>query len=325
MKLLILLSTLILLSLVGVSQKPPQVLPNGVKVGKVKPGTSIITVDSVTQYSTGDIKFWKGPMQLSPNLPLGFKVGTISVPSTLTATEIGYNDGVTSNVQDQFSNVATQLGSKIDTTSTGNAYDYFYTKQQSQNLPYKSELLESFQRLGIIIKGVPAGGVSINSVMNGTSALTDGTCYFINFDVPDTVVWTGIKYVLNVAGNYTGDNYNGFALHTVTLAGVITKVVETVNDSELWKNTAYTIGTKAFPSPQTLLPGSYMISCHWNASATTTAPTVYTWGTITTNFPLLLLNGNKSAGYLTVQATTPASTTGSALTASSVMPFIFPY
>lgn len=297
----------------------------GVKVGDVKPGTSIITVDSITQYSTGDIKFWKGPMQLSPNLPLGFKVGTISVPATLTATEIGHADGTTGPIQDQINAVNAKADGKVDTTDIVNPYDYFYTKQQTQNLPYKSELLESFQRLGIIIKGVPAGGVNINSVMNGTSALTDGACYYVVFDVPDTVVWTGVKYVLNVAGNYTGDNYNGFALHTVTSAGVITKVVETVDDSELWKNTAYTIGTKAFPTPQTLLPGSYMISCHWNASATTTAPTVYTWGALTANFPLLLANGNKSAGYLTVQATTPVSTTGSALTASTIMPFIFPY
>lgn len=242
-----------------------------------------------------------------------------NMPVVVTGSELNALDNITGNLKEKIDSIKTQLNTTVDASTL------YYTKQQSQNLPYKSELLESFQRLGIIIKGVPAGGISINSVMNGTSALTDGTCYFVTFDVPDTVVWTGIKYVLNVAGNYTGDNYNGFALHTVTSAGVITKVVETINDAELWKNTAYTIGTKAFPTPQTLLPGSYMISCHWNASATTTAPTVYTWGTLTSNFPLLLTNGNKSSGYLTVQATTPASTTGSALTASTIMPFIFPY
>lgn len=239
------------------------------------------------------------------------------IAPTLTPTELNYVDGVTSNIQ-------TQLNGKGDLATATEATSLFYTKQQSEALKNGNNLLESLQRIGTVMKGVP-NGVSINSIMNGTSPLTDGTCYYLMFDVADTVVWTGVDFVLNVAGNYTGDNYNGFALHSVTAAGAITKITETANDANLFKATAYTLGTKAFPTPQTVLPGTYMISTHWNASATTTAPTIYTWGTITSNMGLVMLNGNKVAGYLTSQTATPASTTGTGLTVSSVMPFIFPY
>jgi hypothetical protein len=73
--------------------------PKGIKVGKTPIGTSVIVVDSITQYSTGDIKFWKGALQLSPNLPNGFKIGTAAV--TVGASEINALSGINGNVQAQ--------------------------------------------------------------------------------------------------------------------------------------------------------------------------------------------------------------------------------
>ena len=198
-----------------------------------------------------------------------------------------------------------------------------YTKQQSEALKNNNQLLEAMTRIGTIMKAVPIG-VSTVSAFNSTLALTDGACIYVMFDIPDTIVSTGVAFSLNVAGNFTADNYNGFSLNTVS-GSTYTKVTETVTDGNLFKTTAYTLGKKAWPTPQTLLPGTYMITCHWNASATTTAPTIYTWGAVSTNFGLLFSATNKLCGYLTNQTTTPISTTGSALTASSSIPFIFPY
>lgn len=204
------------------------------------------------------------------------------------------------------------------------ATDYFYTKQQAEALKNGNNFLEALQRFGTTIKAVPIG-IGINSLMNGTSVLTDGAVYYIAFDVADTIVSTGVNYVLNVAGNFTGDNYNGFGLFSVS-GGTYTKITQTVTDDNVWKASPFTLATKAWPTPQTLLPGVYMIALQWSASSTTTAPTIYTWGTLTANHALILTNSNKISGYVTSQTALPAtSTTGSALTVSSVLYGIWLY
>lgn len=55
---------LILLSF-GIISQAQLLAPKGIKIGKVKTGTGVITVDSITQYSTNQFKLWKGATLLN--------------------------------------------------------------------------------------------------------------------------------------------------------------------------------------------------------------------------------------------------------------------
>jgi len=123
--------------------------PKGIKVGKIKTGTSIVTIDSIRQYSTNGIQFYKGATQLSPYIAhtyitdwatavSGYVTGTpwtavgystLTGTETLTnktltspkinenivliptSTELNYVDGVTSAIQ-------TQLNAKANKADT---------------------------------------------------------------------------------------------------------------------------------------------------------------------------------------------------------------
>src|SRR3972149_6873851 len=120
MKKVFLVILIIFLALLSQGQS---VFPKGVKIGKVKTGTSIITVDSITQYSTGDVRFWKGSQQLSPNLVEGFKIGATAI--TTSATELNYVDGVTSTIQTQLNTRPTfqQWADSSETAYSNNQVD----------------------------------------------------------------------------------------------------------------------------------------------------------------------------------------------------------
>jgi len=215
---------------------------------------------------------------------------------------------------------------KLDTLSDAElelASTTFYNKTEIDALKTPSNFLEALTALGTTIKATPIG-VNINSLMNGTSALVDGAIYLIAFYIPKAITSTGINFVLNTAGNFTADNYNGFGLYSIS-GGTLTKITETATDGNVWKTTAYTLGSKAWPTPQTLAAGVYFVALHWNASATTTAPSIYTWGTLSSNHALILSNSNKISGYLTSQASLPSSTTGSAQTVNSVIHGVWMY
>lgn len=188
-----------------------------------------------------------------------------------------------------------------------------------------SNFLEALTAFGTSIKALPLG-TSIYSFMNGgTSTLVDGSVYYTAFYIPKAITCTGINFVLSTAGNYTADNYNGFGLFSVS-GGTYTKITETATDGNIWKTSAYTLGAKPWPSPQTLQPGIYIVALQWNASATTTAPVLYSMSPISANHGLILTNSNKISSYQTSQTALPATTvSASALTVGTLINGIWMY
>lgn len=197
-----------------------------------------------------------------------------------------------------------------------------YTKAEEDALLAVNEktsyLLKALQYFGSTVKALPIG-VGINGITNGTSALTSRAIQRVGFIIEKETVVTGVNFVLQVAFVGTGDQYNGFGLYSLNPAtGLSTKITETVNDLDLFKTTAYTLGIKAFPTPQALSPGIYYIDILYCSSAQSTAPTIYTWGTISANQTLYLTSPNKFTGILTGQTALAATVNNSAFTASTI-------
>lgn len=192
--------------------------------------------------------------------------------------------------------------------------DETYTKQQIQALPTDNQLVVGLRNYGSTIKALPFG-VTLANLFATQTTLADGVYYTALFEIKDTITVTGVGWVQQTQGSYTADNYNGVAIYTVS-GGTDTKLVETVNDGNIWKAVAGS-STKAFPTTQILLPGNYKISALWNASATPTAPIVYAHTTVGGNITYLLPNNQKISATLSAQTSMPASVVGSSLTSVS--------
>jgi hypothetical protein len=154
-------------------------------------------------------------------------------------------------------------------------------------------------------------------------AMADGRAYYCVIQVRDTTVFTGVRFVLATAGVYTADNFNGVALYSVS-GTTYTQVAVSADDGNIWKTTALSVGTKAFTSPYTAVPGIYYFAMVYNSSAQTTAPSIYAcdpWASA--NF--LLSTGNKIAGYVGAQTTLPATETAGDVTHYTNTPSIWFY
>lgn len=120
--------------------------------------------------------------------------------------------------------------------------------------------------------------IAAPTVISGTFALVDGQRNYTLYEVTDTVVVSKFSWVLSVQGSYTADNYNGIGLFSYNpTTKVYTKIIETADNGNIWKSAAESVQEVSF-TPQTLNPGFYAVGIIWNASATTTAPTMRTFG-----------------------------------------------
>jgi len=228
-------------------------------------------------------------------------------PTAVTASEIGRLDDVRDTIQKQ-------LDSKFDKDSAVVYSTLFYTKKEVQNLKINNQLVAGLQWYGSPIKALPYG-VALPHLFSSNSTMVDGTLWDMFVQIDDTMTITGVGYVQHTQGAYTSDQYNGFAIYS-TASGIDTKGVETVNDGNLWKAAAGKV-EKAFASPQVLLPGNYKVCAVWNASATTTAPIVYTHTGVSANITYLLPNSQKISGTVVTQNSMPATITNSGLTTQS--------
>jgi hypothetical protein len=104
--------------------------------------------------------------------------------------------------------------------------------------------------------------------------LTDGQGRFIAVYLPKAQTITGVKWWQSVQGNYTADNENRIGLYTYS-GGNMTLVASTLNDANLWSTAVNnSMGSKAFSTTYSASAGLYYIGFVWNASATTTAPSI---------------------------------------------------
>ena len=181
------------------------------------------------------------------------------------------------------------------------------------------------------IKALQAAGSSIKvgSAMGFyprvDHTLYDGKALWTLFYLSDTTDVTGVGYMLSTQGNYTADNYNGFAIYSVS-GTTYTKIDSTANDGNLWKTAANTTAVKAFSAgPHELNPGIYYVFLVYNNSAQTTAPKLY-YNNDLANAAFAGLTGtNKIQGVVNSQTTPPATETGGDVTADLEIPAIWLY
>lgn len=186
-----------------------------------------------------------------------------------------------------------------------------------------SNFFEAITAFGSTVKALPIG-IGLNNVFSSNATLTDALLYTEVFYFDKETIITGVKWIQQTQGAYTGDAYSGFGMHSVS-GGTYTKITETVTDANLFKVAAYNEGFKAFPTPITVQPGIYVVTLLWNSSATTTAPAIYTHGGVSANQTFLLTNSNKFVGTLAAQTAIPVSITASGLTANSSIPGLYLY
>jgi len=164
-----------------------------------------------------------------------------------------------------------------------------------------------------------------NRLFPSDFAMVDGRAYWCVVQIKDTTEITGVKYVLATQGSYTADNFNGVALYSVS-GTTYTRVAISADDGDMWKTAAYATGTKAFTSAYTAVPGIYYFFMVWNASSTTTAPSIYAgdaWSS-TPNY-IVGSSGNKISGYVDAQTTAPATETAGDVTNYTNTPSVWFY
>ena len=207
---------------------------------------------------------------------------TTTYPST---TELSYVKGVTSAIQTQIN-----------------------------NKPSNTDIISGYQGLGSTIKANPIG---LNLLLGiGTSTvLVDARLVLtpVYLSAPATI--TGVKWYQTAIGSYTADNYNGVGLYSVS-GGTITLIASSTNDGNIWQTFATnTWGNKAFSSPlSNQVAGTYFIGALWNASATTTAPSLATITSSSASIQAFDFTGGRLSTYLTAQSTLPTPLTLSTTT-----------
>lgn len=159
--------------------------------------------------------------------------------------------------------------------SEGEAIE-LYSKTETDAL-IKHPVLADFQKLGADVKLLPLG---VYGPLVGTPETLVDNQLMVSLFMPDAnISITGVEYILDTTGAFTGDNYNGFVLCSV-VGTTMTEIVRTADDANIWKATQNTIVKKAFEAPVNLVKGTkYALLGVYNYSAQTTAPKVIVFNT----------------------------------------------
>lgn len=168
--------------------------------------------------------------------------------------------------------------------------------------------IAGFKAMGSSIKCQSLSVYSINQLTTSTN-LADGGIRFSAIYIPVDSTITGVIWWQALQGVYTADNYNGVGLYAYNSGtGTLTLVASSTNDGNTWKGTTNSWQTKAFSSPYSASAGLYYVAALFNASATTTAPTIgiqpnsVNTGIATFDFT----NSAKIQGTLSLQASLPS-------------------
>jgi len=169
-----------------------------------------------------------------------------------------------------------------------------------------------------IVNALGGGVISQTFDIQITGAGVYNTLYdrqidFVSIYVSSATTLTGVKWVQQQQGNYTGDQYNGWGLFSYS-GGTMTLVASTTNNSEIWKGAAASSQSVAFSTPYSATEGVYYLAALYNQSAQTTAPQILAKTSSASNTAPILTNSAKFAGYTLSNNSLPASLAISTLT-----------
>jgi hypothetical protein len=175
-----------------------------------------------------------------------------------------------------------------------------------------NNLTEGLNALGVVTKGITFG---ISNPGAGSYTMVDGTAYFSLIYLDEDGILTGVRVGESTQGDYTGDNFNGVALYSVS-GNTFTRVAISTTNNDLWKSSYWSIEI-SFSSPYSATKGLYAVGLLYNSSAETTAP-VLTTGTSWGNGMGFTSFGLSYSPYTTLaaQTTLPTSVTATTNNAS---------
>ena len=187
----------------------------------------------------------------------------------------------------------------------------------------KSQALSTAQCLGS-----PILAETISALLaTAPTSLTDNAIRYVAIEVRDIISATGVMFFSRVQGNFVADQTNGLALYSQS-AGTMTKVRETANDENIWKNAINTWVQVPFATPVTLTPGIYYLSAIYNNSSQSAAPQINMTSLTSTqalgNLPLPA-NSNFISGQITGQNSFPTTQATSGVTAVGGIPYLALY
>jgi len=267
-------------------------------------------------------KYYKENIKDTLNIEKGWRIK--GVPIIISAPDLNHISGVTSNIQGQLNLKlnAAQAGQQIGDTITDRliAAPIAISRPDSglitsggyvSGFDWKNGIENNFIKAAKKYTTVsPVVAVPVNatgSILTGQTLMVDGRAYYQLFYIPEAITVTGVRFVLQAAGDYTADGYNGVKLYRVTSAAAFQRLDSTANDGNFWKGSPVTKNDYAFVGgPRLLEAGLYIVGHIWNASATVTAPTMYT-GFANSSAANVMYFGNggvnqiKLGGYLSAQ------------------------
>lgn len=189
--------------------------------------------------------------------------GKSDVGHTHTKSEI--SDFAHTHPQSDITNLVTDLAGKAPLVHT-------HVQADITDLDaYKPDILIASQLLGSAIKAFACEMNFLEALQSTT--LADGQVRYAFVVVRRAMTVNGVAWRQATQGNYTADNNNKLALHSIS-AGVLTKVAETANDGNLWKGASNSYQTKNFSSPYAAVAGLYFISLLYNNSSQVQAPLI---------------------------------------------------
>lgn len=313
-------------------------------------GTTIKTINSTTLLGSGniDVAALSHTHATSDITGLDAAIAALQPDATLTNgdaspiqnnavydefqvayTSIGTKLAIASNLSD-VANPATALsnlgGTPLNRSITIYGADVPTYDFASDRTYYpKPFAIQAYEALGSTIKGQTVG-VELNQMTTTSFQAADGTVYWVALWLPSAETLTGIKFWQGTTGTFTGDNFNGFALYSYS-GGTLTQVATSANDENIWKGTTNSLQSVPFTGTYSAAAGLYYVAFVFNASATTAAPffgigaSAAVGGMNSGDFT----NSAKLMATQTSQTTLPATRAMSALTVTTLRPWVGVY
>lgn len=173
----------------------------------------------------------------------------------------------------------------------------------------------SLNNLGLPILAQNLDG-SLQSVINGQS-MSSGRVYFFAVPILKDMTITGLYYRQITQGSFTGSDFNGMGLHTIS-SGTLSRVAITANDANIWKAASGTFNQVALASPYAATAGIYYVSFLYCTSAQSTAPIIGILGAASSiNTVTGLPNSIKTSALILSQTSIPTSQAMSGLQAAA--------
>ena len=194
----------------------------------------------------------------------------------------------------------------VSTSNSGTSYRFEHTSATLGDPPTGAQPTTLIYRaLG---DSMVAQSFALESITSATS-MANGRLYLEAVWLPVDTVVTGVKWYQRVAGNYTGDAFNGVALFSYN-AGTLTQVAISANTADCWKATSDSYSSLAFSSTYKAAAGLYFVGALYHNSSQTTAPSLGSGPAAVAYQVIAGPGGSKNpAGYLSSQTSMPASTT----------------